>query len=202
MIPRLHVVTNDEVLARSDVVRRSVELLRISAGIALHVRAPGAPGRRLFDVARAIAEVAGGSRLFVNDRLDVALAIPECGAHLRHSSLPPTEARTLLGANRRLGASVRADGGALPDGEEMLDFLFAGTAFPTPSHPEGPVAGPDRVGALAGLTSTPILAIGGISRERIGVLLDAGVYGVAVIRSVWSDPHPVRAAESLLEAFE
>ena len=189
-------------LARSDVVDRSLRLIETLSGtIALHIRGPRTAGARLFDIASRIHNGVGGASLVINDRVDVALALAGTGVHLRAGSLPPDAARRLLGPERPIGLSVRADDAEAPT-PRSIDYLIAGTAFPTASHPGGDTAGAQGIGRVAKANQVPVLAIGGISAARIGVLVSFGIYGVAVIRAVWSDPDPVRAATEILAALD
>ncbi len=203
MIPRLHVVTDDDVLARTDAANVMLALVRTyPEALAVHVRGPSTSGGRIWAVASHIHAEAGGASLFVNDRVDVALALPECGVHLRGDSLPPEAVRTLVGESRSIGRSVRArpPQGAVDAGSPgPVDFLIVGSAFATRSHPGAPPAGVEAIGRVAARAPVPIVAIGGISAARIGVLLDAGVHGVAVLRAVWESADPVLAAGELLE---
>ncbi|HUH12715.1 MAG TPA: thiamine phosphate synthase, partial [Longimicrobiales bacterium] len=89
-LPRLHLVTNDAVLAaRAFPERARAVLARLGARVALHLRGHRAAGRTLFDLAASLAGAAreSGALLFVNDRLDIALAAGAAGAQLGRRSL-------------------------------------------------------------------------------------------------------------------
>ena len=75
-----------------------------------------------------------GVTLLVNDRLDVALAVEVAGVHLGSRSVPPTQARRLLGANRLLGVPVHSESQAAAAPEPGADSLVFGPAFATPPH--------------------------------------------------------------------
>ncbi len=122
MIPRLHVVTDDEILARPDFetharevcenleIRESPEGGVMGGSLAFHIRGPRTTGQRLTRLARTLCgpAAASGITLLLNDRLDIALAVGAAGVHLGTRSMPPPEARRLLGAGRLLGVSVHS----------------------------------------------------------------------------------------------
>ena len=197
-------VTDDSVLARPDVVRSSVAIAReLGEEVCVHVRGPNTTGRRLYDVASAIHREVGGHALFVSDRIDIALALDGAGVQLPRRGLGVGVARTLLGEGRRVGLSVGATSGPEHPTDVLAQatFVIAGSAFPTETHPGVTPAGPPAYPDLVRLCPVPVVAIGGISAERVGVLVRAGVSGVAVIRAVWRAPNPTRAAAELLQAW-
>ena len=215
MIPKLHVVTDDEILARPDFETRAREVFEVfearelaeddvGGSVALHIRGARTTGRRLSRLARMLCEraAASGVLLVVNDRLDVALAVGAAGVHLGARSLPPAEARRLLGAGRLLGVSVRSASEAVEATESGADYLFVGTLFETPSHPEAVARGPEFLGLVASRIDLPLVGIGGVTPERAVTVLRSGGHGVAVIRGIWDAPSPPDAVKAYLDAVE
>jgi thiamine-phosphate pyrophosphorylase len=156
----------------------------VAAGIDLiQIRERGMEAARLADVvSQALAASRGSStRIVVNDRLDVAMACGADGVHLRADSVPPASVRALVPAGFLVGRSVHsADEAAraAPD----VDYLIAGTVFPTASKP-GALRSLGDAG-LAGVThavGVPVLAIGGITIEHLPRVAAAGAAGVAAI---------------------
>ncbi len=203
MIPRLHVVTDDEVLAGPDFHTRAESVLQAGGDrLALHLRGPGASGRRIHDAARALSPVAAdtGGLLLVNDRVDVALALG-LGVHLGRRSLPVSDARNLAGTNVRVGAAVGSAEAAAAAAGAGADFVILGTIFPSSSHPGRPGAGPGLVGRASAEASVPVMAIGGITVERVRTVMAEGAYGVAVLSGVWAGPNPGARVQSYLGAL-
>ncbi|NJD18550.1 MAG: thiamine phosphate synthase, partial [Gemmatimonadetes bacterium] len=188
-IPRLHVVTDDAVLARVEFPRRAAGLLSAGGGaVALHVRGPGTPGGPIREAARARAGPAraSGACLGVNDRVDVALAGGAAGAHLGVRSLPVPEARRLLGPARLLGVSVHSEAEGASAAAEGADWIFAGTIYDTASHPGLTPKGPafvERVAEASAGVTPPIASTG--TPGRVAEVLAHGAAGVAVIRGIW-----------------
>ena len=202
-VPPLHVVTDDEVLARASFAGEARAVLAAGGeGLALHLRGPRTPGCVLYELAAALvpAARAAGAALLVNDRVDVALACGADGAHLGARGMAPGDARALLGESRLLGVSVHspreADG--LRPGD--VDILFVGTLYATPSHPERGGSGPGLLREFSG-AGVPRVGIGGITPGRVGEVRGSGAQGVAVVRGVWDAPDAVSAVAQYLEAW-
>jgi thiamine-phosphate pyrophosphorylase len=144
---------------------------------------------------------AAGAALLVNDRVDVALATGADGVHLTRKSLPPREARRLLGSERVIGLSCHSAAEAGEAAAEGADFAVLGPIYPTPSKtPFGPPLGLEVLRAARAACSCPLLAIGGIKADQVPAVLGAGADGVAVISAVLSAADPAAAARELLAA--
>ena len=170
------------------------------------------------------------THVIVNDRVDVALAVGASGVHLREDSLPPAEARSLWQARRPHRTSALGDGlvgrsihspaqvASLPAGS--VDYLVLGAVYPTASHPGRSPLGLAAVAAAAVAaaksvtargagardagakgTGAAIVAIGGITPERVRPVCAAGAWGVAVSSGVWSDREPAEAVARYMAAF-
>lgn len=206
MIPRVHVVTDDRVLARPGFPETAAAVIAAARGpIAFHLRGPRSGGRRLEELAGLLlpAARAAGVPLLLNDRIDVALAARADGVHLGLRSLPLSHARRLLPTGALVGCSVHGAGEAEAWGAEggAPDFFFTGPIFPTRSHPGAEAAGSGLIAAVGAVRPrAPQIGIGGVTPDRAGALRDAGAHGVAVIRAVWEAGDPARAVAALLRA--
>ena len=156
----------------------------VEAGIDLiQIRERHLPAAELASLVSAILDVARGSatRVVVNDRLDVALACGAAGVHLPTDSLRASRVRTIAPAGFLVGQSVHGLDEARRIGPEA-DYVIAGTVFPSMSKPPG-----HRVLDLVTLTaivcavSVPVLAIGGVTLERIPRIAETGAAGLAAI---------------------
>jgi thiamine-phosphate diphosphorylase len=120
------------------------------------------------------------TRIVVNDRLDVALACGAHGVHLRADSIPVEAARRLTPAAFLIGRSVHGVDEAIR--AAGADYLIAGTVFTTASKPEGqPLLGTDGLRSIVNASTVPVLAIGGITEDRIDEIAAAGAMGLAAI---------------------
>jgi thiamine-phosphate pyrophosphorylase len=202
-IPLLHAVTDAAVVARAGFVDRAGEVMAAGGpSLALHLRAPNASGRALHDLAARLAEIAvgTGSRLIVNDRVDVALAVGAEGVQLGRRSLSVADARGLVG-ERLIGASVHGVDEARDAVEEGADFLIAGAVHPTATHPGRAAVGIGLIEEIAAL-GIPVIAIGGIIPERVNGVRRVGAAGMAAIRGIWDAPSPAAAVQWYIEAWQ
>ncbi|HEX6938737.1 MAG TPA: thiamine phosphate synthase [Longimicrobiales bacterium] len=203
-LPRLHLVTSDDVLCAPGFASRLERVLEAcGADVALHVRGHGLQGRALHALAEHVRRGAErtGALVLVNDRVDVAMAAGVHGIQLGRRSLPIAEARRLLGAAAWIGYSAHAAEEAASAVRAGADFVVLGTVYPTATHPGEPGAGVGRIREGAAVAGAPVVAIGGITPGRVGAVLRAGAYGVAVLSGVWSAADPAGAALDYLEAL-
>jgi thiamine-phosphate diphosphorylase len=197
-LPRLHAITDERIARRPDLDRFVADLALVGDGLAIHARGHSLSGLEHYTLAVRLT-ARPPVRLFINDRLDVALAARAAGVQLGGESLAPADARR-LDADWWVGRSVHSLDAARSARAEGADYLLAGPVFETASHPGASPMGVERLEEIVAL-GCPVIAIGGVSRERAGALRQAGVYGVAAIRALWDAPDPAAAARHLLEAF-
>lgn len=203
-VPPLHVVTDDEVVARPDFLERAGRIIQAGGSLlALHLRAPRASGRRMYELADALRSMMAdaGALLIVNDRVDVAMAARADGAQVGARGLEAADARRLIGSDRLLGVSVHSVDEARAAQADGADYVIAGTIWETPSHPERRGAGVGLIREIAALDIPPI-AIGGVTPARTAEARDAGAAGVATIRGVWDAPDPEAAVSEYLEHWK
>lgn len=203
-LPPLHAVTDDRVVASPGFVEWAEEVLAAGGDrVALHLRAPAASGRTMHALAIRLMEIAArtGSRLLVNDRVDVALAAGAHGVQLARRSLSVADARRLVGGDAIIGASVHDEAEAREAVETGADLLLAGAVYSTETHPGRPASGLRLIERVAPL-GLPMIAIGGVTAERAGEVRRAGAAGVAAIRGIWGDPSPGNAVQRYIEAWQ
>jgi len=197
-LPRLHAITDERIARRHDLDRLAADLAGAGGSLAIHARGRSLSGLEHFHLAIRLSAHAP-IRLFVNDRLDVALAARAAGVQLTGNSLPPEAARR-MNADWWIGRSVHSLREAQSAQAEGAEYLLAGPVFETPTHPGGEPLGVEGLRDIVRLGS-PVIAIGGVTALRAGDLHRAGVYGVAAIRALWDAPRPAAAARDLLEVF-
>jgi len=203
-VPRLHVVTDDLVLARGDFLPVARKLLEVGGeALAFHVRGPNTDGRRLYELAHELLTFGEeGARILVNDRVDVALATGTDGVHLGRRSLSVARARGLVGSVALVGVSVHDAGEDAEMMQDGPDYAFVGTLYPTPSHPGHVGGGSTLLSEVAEVAKgLSLVGIGGVTPERVAEVLGAGGYGVAVIRGIWCADDPNRALGEYLSAL-
>jgi thiamine-phosphate diphosphorylase len=101
----------------------------------VQIRERDLDARMLVQVVQAAMAAASRSRVVVvvNDRVDVAIAAPSSGVHLREDGVPNHVARQLLGEAQVIGRSVHDDASVAAGLD--ADYLIAGSVFETSSKP-------------------------------------------------------------------
>ena len=153
--------------------------------------------RRLLAPARDV-----GAMLVVNDRVDVALAVGAGAVQRTHASLPVDDIRAIAGRRLRIGASVHSLQDALDAELEGADWVTYGPVYETPSkRPYGPPQGLERLAEVARGLRIPVIAIGGITPERVKEVREAGARGVAAISFILAADSPADATRRFLQVL-
>jgi thiamine-phosphate pyrophosphorylase len=118
--------------------------------------------------------------VLISSRCDVALAFGAAGVNLPERDLSVAEARALLD-DRLVGRSVHSVDSALQAEAEEADYVIFGPVWASASHPDVAPAGLSALHAVARSVEIPVLAIGGVTEERIELCLAAGAAGYAAI---------------------
>ena len=191
-LPRLHAITDDARLADARFVDDAAALLEAGGtDVALHLRGRNTTAARLFELATMLLPIARAHRakLIVNDRIDVALVARADGVQLREDSLDAPAARALLGADAAIGVSRHAR--SIAAGIDGADFVLFGSVYETSSHPDRAPAGIEALrhaaagGGREPSHALPLIAVGGLTPERVADVLAAGAYGVAALSGIW-----------------
>jgi thiamine-phosphate pyrophosphorylase len=133
------------------------------------------------------------SRVVVNDRLDVALACGAAGVHLRGDSAPAAAVRAAAPPGFLIGRSVHHRDEAIVAARHA-DYLIAGTIWPSESKANAPpLLGLDGLAAIVRAVRVPVLAIGGVSLDRMRDVAASGAAGVAAI-GLFMAPNPIQSS--------
>lgn len=201
---RLHVLT-DEVLQTRH-THAGIARLAVRGGAdTIQFREKRAwTTRALIDAAQAVvAECrAAGTRCVIDDRVDVAAGVGADGVHLGRDDLPLAHARRLLGPTALVGGTANSLDEARALWRQPLDYLGVGPVYGTCSKAApAPPLGLAALRAIAAESPVPVIAIGNITPARVGEVLAAGAYGVAVLAAVTCADDPARAARAFREAI-
>ncbi|MBX6750426.1 MAG: thiamine phosphate synthase [Micromonosporaceae bacterium] len=195
---RLHVLTDAR--AGRDALHSAKLAVQAGAPV-IQLRVKGVTDRELYDLGMRLMAVCTehGALCLVNDRVDIALAIGAHGTHLGADDLPVPAARRVAGPTHIIGGTAREPSRAAQLVAEGADYLGVGPAYATSTKDGLPEPlGPAGVGAVARAVGVPVIAIGGITADRIPELTAAGAYGVAVVSAVSDAPDPALATRRLL----
>ena len=154
----------------------------------MQIREKDLPTRELLELVTAAVEAAGGhegegSRVVVNDRLDVAWAAAAHGVHLGTKSLPARVVRGIVSRDFLVGVSCHSLQEALAAESSEADYLVLGPIFESPAKLVfGPPLGLEKLREVTSRVRIPVLALGGITLERVSACREAGATGIAGIR--------------------
>jgi thiamine-phosphate pyrophosphorylase len=189
-LPRLYAILDaSESLDRSAIVFAAQELE--AAGVTLlQYRNKAGSSMQILDDARELKHRLGGQvRLIMNDRADLCLAAEFDGVHVGQDDLSPEGARRVIGPGLTLGVSTHNPEQLREAALTSADYLAVGPVFATASkkNPD-PVVGLEGVRQARALTTKPLVAIGGITRDNARSVIEAGADAVAVISDLSPDP--------------
>jgi len=156
----------------------------------IQLREKDVAAQELERLARAVTETvrACGSRtrLLVNSRTDIALAVEADGVHLRSYDISPIEVRRIW---RRAGqknepviaVSCHTEGAVADAKKNGADFAVWGPVFEKHGSPEVPATGVEQLRSAC-RHGVPVVALGGVSRHNAHLCTQAGAAGIAGIR--------------------
>jgi thiamine-phosphate diphosphorylase len=208
-IPALVAATDDRILERPDFPARLEALLAAGLPAVLIRNTAARSAAELFELLREVRERCSrhGAELWVGDRADLALAARADAIQLPSAGLSIPGAHAAA-PGLRIGRSVHAAEEALAATLMGVDHLIVGTVFETASHGGREIAGPPLLTAVrraivdARAPVPPLLAIGGLTPERVGEAIRAGADGVVAIRAVWDVDPPGGGVARFLAALE
>jgi thiamine-phosphate pyrophosphorylase len=180
----LHFITDRKALGPKGLLPQIAAAARAGVNV-IQIREKDLPARDLVGLTRDALEAAleTGTRIIVNDRLDVALGTGASGVHLGRESLPLREARRIAPSGFLIGASCHSLEEALEAETEGADYILLGPIYSTPSKVRfGPPLGLEKLRQAAGCVRIPVLALGGLTVERARECRAAGAAGIAAIR--------------------
>jgi thiamine-phosphate pyrophosphorylase len=178
-----------------EVVARAVDG---GAGV-VQLREKDLAGGDLLALAKRLRAITNGrALLFINDRIDVALAAGADGVQLPEQGLPLAAA---IAAGGRLlkGRSVHSVDGAVEAESQGADLLVVGTVFPTASHAGAAPQGTGILEQLSERVQVPFFPIGGVTRHNIGLVIGSGAAGAAVTAAITESDNPEVASRQLVE---
>ncbi len=159
----------------------------------------------LYALTSRIADITRGSdtKLLVNDRADIAAAAGADGVHLATDSLPARVVRRAFGENFLIGVSTHSLTEAVAARTAGADFAVFGPVFNTPAKQiYGEPQGLEQLEAVAAaMGEFPVLALGGISAEKVSDCIRAGAQGVAAIRMLNDPLRLARVAGEIRKSF-
>lgn len=169
---------------------------------AIQLREKDLDGKALFEFADKLVTLCKRykAQLFINDRIDVALAVDAAGVHLGKSSIPIETARQLLGNEKSIGYSTHSLEEARAAERSGGDFILFGPVYFTPSKaPYGAPQGLAPLKEIVEKVALPVFGIGGINEANLKDVKDTGAHGVALISAIISAADTKAATQKVLK---
>jgi thiamine-phosphate pyrophosphorylase len=173
--------------------------------MAVQLREKDLGSRELYKLAKEMRSLTGqyGAKLFINDRIDVALAAGADGVHLGAGSIPVSEERRVWGTELLIGYSAHSSDEASQAADAGADFLTIGPVYHTPSKAAyGKPLGLSELHATVARSSIPVFALGGVKQSCIADVMSAGASGIALISAILTAEDPKKETVSLLKTIE
>lgn len=199
-LPPLYAITGRASAGVADVPEIARRLF--SAGIRLlQVREKTLPDRDLLEAVEECRRRAAehGATVLVDDRVDVA-ALAGVGVHLGEEDLPAGVARDLLPPGTTVGVSTHdLEAARRAFADPGCDYVAFGPVFESGTKPGGAARGIDALAEAAREKTKPLVAIGGITQERLDPVFDAGADSAAVIGALAAGGRLEENARALLD---
>ena len=182
-------------------VRASAIAAAVGRDVRFQVRERDLDGGAVLELTRALIAIVRphGAEVWVNDRVDVALAAGADGVQLPERGISIADARA-LGGGLALGCSRHSIEGAIEAARAGADAVHLGPIWSTPSK-DGILAplGAETLGRRLG---APLIAVGGIDVARARDAARAGADAVAVIRAAWTTEDPAATIAAMCDAVK
>lgn len=180
-------MVTDAALAAPRTVVEVVDEALAAGAPAIQLRNKGESARSLLAIGRELRALTRGASalFFVNDRVDLAIALEADGVHLGPDDLPVAAARRIVPEGFLIGRSADDPDVARRAVAEGADYIGCGTVFRTSTKGDaGEVIGVEGLSRVARAADVPVVGIGGITEARVGELAGTGAAGVAVVGAV------------------
>ncbi|MCG3201094.1 MAG: Thiamine-phosphate synthase [Gammaproteobacteria bacterium] len=154
--------------------------------------------------ALALKQMCGehGVPLIVNDDAALARDIDAAGVHLGRDDMGIAAARVLLGDRATVGVSCYDElQRAIEAERDGASYVAFGGFYPSRTKPGAVRASIGLLRRAADVLKVPIVAIGGITPENGGALLEAGAGLLAVIDGLFGGGDPEDAARRYATLF-
>ncbi|MCS6875915.1 MAG: thiamine phosphate synthase [Aquificaceae bacterium] len=178
-LPRLYAITDRK--RYPDILQRLERALQKGLKM-VQLREKETSGFEYYKLGKEVRELTReyGAFLFINDRVDIALAVEADGVHLPDRGIPPTVVKNIE-PKLIVGYSAHSLEQALWAQEQGADFITLSPIFKTQSHPEAEPIGLKVLKEASERLSIPVYALGGIDWDKIKLCYKNGAYGIAGI---------------------
>lgn len=140
--------------------------------------------------------------LVIDDRIDIAMAIDAAGVHVGSSDIPVSYARKILGKGKIVGATAKTVETAIKAYKDGADYLGTGAIYPTTTKVVTVLTEVSVLAEVCKAVPIPVVAIGGLNKDNIGILADAPIDGIAVVSAIMKAENPSEATKDLIKTVK
>ena len=202
---KLYLITHTELFTAQCSMYLAIETA-LKAGVKfIQLREKHLPTRKLLDMGYWMSELTKeyGAKLFINDRVDIALAVGADGVHLGQDSIPAHAVRKIAGDKLLVGVSTHGIDEAIEAEKDGADFITLGPLYQTPSKLKyGSPIGINILREVKSKVSIPVLAIGGIKLDKVKEVIEAGADGLALISAILTAENIKETTEEFLRLLK
>ena len=203
VLPRLHAVTDDRVLAQGNLVPRAIAMAEAAGdALAVHLRSRTLEGATFLALARELGDALKphGSWLVINGRADVARAAHAHAVVSGRGGLSVADIKRVAPAVL-VARSVHDESELRAATAEGADLVVVSTGWAYTDGRRQTADGrqdPAFFSPPSAVRRLPSIAIGAITPERVSDLLARGAWGIAAIRALWDAADPATAVRAFL----
>ena len=199
--PTLYLIT-DSTYHTADSLLATVDQALAGGVTLVQLREKDPGGRACLTLAERVKTVTDryGVPLIIDDRADVALACGAAGVHVGAEDLPVEAVRRLLGPDKIVGATAKTIEAAVSAYRQGADYLGTGAVYPTTTHVTTRITPIETLNAICRAVPIPVIAIGGLTADNMGVLANSPIAGIAVVSAIMKAENPKKAPETLRDA--
>lgn len=202
---KLYLVTDRKLFADNQGLLKAVEESLKGGLKAVQLREKNLGMKELLEMAYRLRELTNiyDAALFINDRVDVAVAVEADGVHLGQESLPAYAAKKASKGGLIVGVSAHSLTEAVEAEKAGADFITLGPIFHTPSKAAcGEPLGLDALKNVCITLAIPVFAIGGIKLEKLKEIQTCGAKGAAIISAILCSDNKKQTTENLLRCIQ
>ena len=202
-LPGLYAVVDAEVASAHGWAVGDLAAAVLGGGATLvQVRGKSLTSAELLEVSRRIVALAAPYRaaVVVNDRADLAVLAGAAGVHVGQDDLSPAQARAIVGPDALVGVSTHSVDQIAVAAHAPVSYIAVGPVFGTTTKDTGyAAAGLDLVRHAAAV-GCDVVAIGGVTLDRVAQVIAAGATSVAVITDLLTGGDPAVRTRAFVEA--
>ncbi len=203
---RLYLITPEKISDLDAFAKQLDAALGAGDVACLQLRLKGVDEGTIAEAVHALMPIAHDHDVafILNDLPGLAATLKCDGVHIGHEDMAYDKARNLVGPDATIGVTCKDSRHlAMELAEAGADYVAFGAFFPSATKSDTTPCDLEVIEIWAETTNVPCVAIGGITIENCGPLVEAGVDFIAVSSAVWNHPAgPAAAVRAFNEVFD